>query len=192
MKPFFFAFILCIGNLLFAQRPQTLVVKTNGDSLYFGKITAGGNNIIGETDGVKTKLKATEVSFYIEHYDLFIHDGDPPLLRDTTRKCFVPADGKVHEVLIETDSLYLTATIEQGKFGTMAPVDYFVMSRKNVQIAPVHQNKTAPDTLKKYFGGKCAAFDARLKADRLKFDRKIFPENLLWELIDLYNESCIE
>ena len=101
-----FAAMLAASSL-FAQK-QTMIVKFTGDTIYCDKITAGGKKIICETDGEKTKLSSSEVSYYIEPYKYYLADGDPPPSKDTTRKCFVPADGKIHEVILENNKYYLT------------------------------------------------------------------------------------
>lgn len=191
MKLYCFSFLLLsfVTTVLEAQT-QTMVVKTTGDTIYCDKITAGGKNIICETAGQKTKLKATEVSYFIQPYQMMMADGEPPLWHDTIRKCFVPTDGKIHEVLMENDSYYLTGTMTTYLLGRNKYEEYYIMSKKNVQIELIIQNKTLPDILLKYFGGTCPEFDAKVKAAKPKFDNKIFPWLLFADLLDFYNRSC--
>lgn len=68
--------------------------------------------------------------------------------------------------------------------------EYYIMSKKNVQLAIIPQNKYAPDMLIKYFGGLCPVFDAKVNAEKKKFDNKIFPRFLWWDLLELYATSC--
>lgn len=192
MKPrFFLLAVNLLTALVFSAQTQTMVVKTNGDTVYCDKITAGGKKIICETGGQKTKLLASEVSYYIEPYKYVLSDGDPPPTKDTTRKCFVSANGKIHEVILENDKYYLTySTSKKENHQFDVHENYHIMDKKNAEVALIVQNKTAPDTLAKYFGGTCPEFDAKVKAAKPKFNNKIFPILLWGELLDFYITGC--
>lgn len=185
-----FLVIVSFGAISGMAQTQTTVVKTTGDTIYCDKITAGGKNIICETAGEKTKLKATEVSYYIEPYEMMMKDGEPPLMHDTIRKCFVPADGIIHEVLMENDGYYLTGAMTTPLLGRNKHEQYYIVDKKKEIIAKLDVNKTIPDLILQYFGGTCPEFDVKVKTAKPKFDNKIFPWQLFADLLNFYNRGC--
>lgn len=172
-----------------AQR-KTMVVKFNGDTLYCDNVSAGGKTIICKTKGQsKVTLLSSEVDYYLEPWKIWIeNDGKKAVEHDTTRKCFVPADGKIHTVLIENDSLYLTSitkTIDDMEFN-----DFYIITKKHVEIMEIKEDKTALDNLSKYFGGNCPVFDKQIIAYKPKFQKKVFPIQEWWDLMYVYSNNC--
>lgn len=185
---FLSALLLCTLTLS-AQR-KTMVVKTSGDTLYCDNVSAGGKTIVCKTKGEdKLKIPANEVSFYLEPWVIWIsEEGKRAVAHDTTRKCFVPEDGKIHTVILENENYYLTSitkTIDGTEFN-----DFYIMTKKNVEVLEIKEDKTALDPLIKYFGGTCPEFDLRVAAAKPKFDKKIFPLAEWWDLLYYYNSNC--
>lgn len=175
---------------LHAQR-QYIVVKFNGDTLRCDEVVAGGKTMTLKTKGQdKIKIPAAEVKYYIEPFKMmFTQKGKPNELRDSTRKMFVPEDGKINTVFMENDSVYLTETTK-----TVDNHDYhdYYIYRKNdnVLVVQIKEDKTAIDVLAKYFGGSCAKFDAEIEAARPAFQKRIFPVVEWTNLFRNYKRWC--
>ncbi len=181
-------FLLTLTTL--SAQSQTIVVKFSGDTLYCDQVNAGGKTIICKTKGQeKIKLLASEVSHYLEPSKVtVVEEGKPTIEVDTFQKSFVPEDGKIHTVLMENEGYYLTCitkTIDGMEFN-----DFYVMTKKNVEVLEIKETKVALDQLVKYFGGTCPQFDLQIAAVKPKFDKKIFPIGEWWDLIYYYNHNC--
>ena len=192
-KLFLSAVVILFALTLSAQRQYT-VVKFNGDTLYFDELAAGGKTIVCKSQGKeKVKLIASEVSYYIAPYKIWIqNEGERKAHQiDTTKKCFVPADGRIYTVEIENDSVYL-ASIEKEING-MTFMDYHIFRKKdNSEILEIKEDKTAPETLKKYFGGSCQVFDQQIIEFRPKFQKVKFPYEEWSTLLYTYSTKCVK
>lgn len=181
--------VFLFTSVSLAAQSQIIVVKFSGDTLYCDQVNAGGKTIICKTKGQeKIKLLASEVSYYLEPSKTTVVEGGKTIEVDTFQKSFVPEDGKIHTVLMENESYYLTCitkTIDGMEFN-----DFYVMTKKNVEVVEVKETKVALDQLIKYFGGTCPQFDQQIAAVKPKFDKKIFPIGDWWDLIYFYNHNC--
>ena len=189
IKIFLSAILLFSVMSLVAQR-KTMLVKFSGDTLYFDDVTCSGKNMVCKNKGEdKVKIPATEVSFYVEPRTIWIvKKGEKSVEHDTTRKCFMPADSKIHTVQMENENYYLTSitkTIDGREFN-----DFYIMTKKNEQVMEIKEDITALDALIKYFGGTCSEFDLKVAGAKPKFDKRVFPIQEWWQLIYFYNDNC--
>ncbi len=186
--------ILVLALLVFTAiangQSRCIVVKFNGDTLRCDNVSAGGKTIVCKTKGAdKIKLQATEVKYYMEPFRMYETSNGETKKLDTLRKKFVPGDGKIHTVLMENDSVYLseiTKTIDGMEFQ-----DYYIHRKQNNgEIMEIREDKTAINVLAKYFGGSCPEFDKAIADARPKFQKKLFPIVEWRTLIYIYTTKC--
>jgi hypothetical protein len=185
----FLSFLFVLSFSAIAQKACT-VVKFNGESFQCDEVIPG-KTIVCKTKGQdKIKLNYTEVSYYIVKYKItVVEKGQKPQQIDTTRKCFVPEDGREFTVQIENDSVFLATAIKT--INNTDFTDYFIYRKKdNTEALKIKKDKTAPDALKEYFGGSCPVFDKKLEEATPKFKKAAFPYDEFDTLIYQYRKNC--
>lgn len=197
MRTFVFLLLL-LPVLLSAQRRQIpndthqnfTVVTFDGDSFVCKELIIKGKTVICKTEGEKKlKFECTEIKYYVQAYSKLLRDELPPPFVDTTQKFFLDSAGRIHEVLIENDSFYLSAV--DTLFKDKPHVEYYInYKHNNQQVQKIKQDRYALDPLVKYFGGHCAEFDKSVAAAQPVFKKKGFVVNDYWNLLWNYHRQC--
>lgn len=188
---FTIAVLILLASLSVSAQRKYMVVKFNGDTSYYDDVAAGGKTInCKNKGGEKIKLEASEVSFYLRPTKMSIYNkGEETRVVDTTEK-HVVCKGKIFIVQMENDSVYLAESTPLDPTQDFSADFHIIRKKDNSMVTEIRKYKQAPDELKKYFGGSCAAFDAKLTELKPKFQKAVFPYDEWYTLVNTYNVNC--
>lgn len=152
------------------------VYKRNGEVIVCDQVLPGMKTTCKTEGEDKINIRQEDLKYYTF---------------DDTNKYIVGDHGYRYTVEIENDSVYLCSLAKE--YDGVDFTDYYIYDKSdNTKIQEILKNKRAIETLKEYFGGACAVFDAKITAVSSHFTSMKFNDKEWVELLFLYRHSCEE